>query len=102
MITMFGNDICYAIGELHQLMATAFASPPEASTILQWNGEGFPCEIILAAMSFFSDAGNAGKAKMYGNSHPEFQCDFVLHELHQAGVNVDQMLEAAGVVEVES
>ena len=65
MITMFGNDIHYAIGELCQSMAAAFTSPPKASTILQQNKEGFPHKIILAAMSFFSDAGNAEKAKMY-------------------------------------
>lgn len=95
LMVMVSNDIRLAVSELRQSAAVAFATPPSAGTILQENKEGFPPSIILAAMSFFSEKENEGKAKMYESSSPQFRRDFVLQELRRAGYPVDQMLADA-------
>ena len=46
-------------------------------------------------MSFFSEATNEGKVRMYMNSNPKFHWAFVLRELRQAGFDVDGMLREA-------
>lgn len=95
MITMVGNDIRYAVDQLHTTAVTAFSKPVHAGTIIQENKDGFPNSIVLAAMSFFSEAENAGKAKMYETALPQYRRNFVLQELTRAGIPVDQMLVEA-------
>ncbi|KIL60659.1 hypothetical protein M378DRAFT_180376 [Amanita muscaria Koide BX008] len=99
MITMVGNDIRYAVDQLHTTAVTAFSKPVPAGTIIQQNQDSFPDSIVLAAMSYFSEAENAGKAKMYETALPQYCRSFVLQELRRAGIPVDQMLaEAANEV----
>ena len=56
---------------------------------------GYPCSIIIAGMLFFSEEKNQSKAQMYVCSGPEFQDEYMLHELRWAGVDVDGMLKMA-------
>ena len=103
LVHMIGNDIRYAVDRLQETASAAFSptptsftphpTPPHISEIIQQNSEGYPHSIIIAGMSFFSEEKNQSKAQMYVHSDPEFQGEYMLHELHWAGVDVDGMLK---------
>ena len=95
MITMVGNDIRYAVDQLQTSAVTAFAKPIHVGTIIQQNEDGFPDSIVLAAMSFFSEAENTEKANMYAAALPQYRVTYLLQELRRAGIPVDQMLADA-------
>ena len=102
MITMMGNDIHYAIDALKESTTVAFASTSSSmpaatndihfSTILQENKEGLPQDIIITAMSFFSEQRNVEKAKVYQNAFTSNHHVFVFYKLCQASVAIDVML----------
>ena len=105
LVHMIGNNICYAVDHLQETASAAFSptptsfaphpTPPHISEIIQQNNEGYPHSIIIAGMLFLNEEKNQSKAQMYVCSDPEFQGEYMLHELCWAGVDVDGMLKMA-------